>query len=205
MLGVLNVAIWLVLTLGMACGAYLCARKLHLTEPQARVFAAASACAVILGVLFPWSNRFGSSAPPGGSVVMAAPDPSCAAMPTSNGVGVLDGMIDSVSGATIADGGSLASDRGFQLRGWAVAADKSGPSKGVCLFVDGNPAGAVVAYGAARPDVAANFHQPADVHSEYTIDVAVGALSSGTHVLTIGSKEPDGTTTFVARRNLTIP
>jgi hypothetical protein len=165
-----------------------------------RRFATATAFAVaaafVLGAASPlsFSQRLGSRDTGAPAAPAAVPHPiACAAtvkVVATPGQGHIDSL--KVAGAEVDLSKEIEVKAGAAARigGWLLATN--GPAGGLCVLVDGRPVAFEGSYGVDRPDVATATGKPADRGAGFDVKLA---LPKGSHVITIGPVQPDGSVT----------
>jgi hypothetical protein len=125
---------------------------------------------------------------------------------TNHGAGSLDVILTGAGAAGIANGGELSTQGQYSIGGWAVDHTRDGPAKGVCLVVDGRlDPRAASAYGGARPDVVAAYHNDDRLlRSAYLIAIPPGLLSSGHHEIQVAAISADGSLAIIGERSIIV-
>jgi hypothetical protein len=159
----------------------------------------AVAAAFVLGSFSPFSlrQRGGPPPPPVAAVPVRVPIacPPSAKQTAAPGSGHIDTFVIGGANADMTHPIDLHPNETFHVGGWVLSA--AGLATGLCVLVDGRPVPFVGTYGVDRPDVAAVVGKPEDRGAGF--DVALH-LPAGTHVVTLGPVQPDGTVTLVAQR-----
>lgn len=165
----------------------------------ATVTAFAVAAAFALGSLSPLSlaRRGTPSGPPvvAAAVPVAIACPQAAKLTSVAGAGHLDSVTIGGASADVTKPIEARADDTVHVGGWSLSS--AGLATGLCVLVDGRRVTFDGTYGVDRPDVATALGKPEDRGAGF--DVAL-RLPKGTHVISVGPVQADGTVTPIAQQ-----
>jgi hypothetical protein len=185
----LDAAIWALIAVAIYAIVFSISRRYFPSATRHRLAASIVAVAVLLGAIWPFSNRIrgfakvavGDAVTP--TVGDTIDDGPCRGRigPAGQDIGTIDTSTTTEAGTTVV--------------GWAVSPTGDGPAATLCAILDGTLLSASeMQYGLPRPDVAAAFQKPGLANVGFSVVIPRGDAANGVHTMTIVEKSGDAIT-----------